>query len=148
MVLLHSITILSNKYKVNIVFFVHRHPLYKNEFFPSVMSRNQYQVRSSMLHFNDNTNLVPRGQDGYDQLFKIRPLVDALLWRFRLGIVPTRELSIDESMMAFKGRTSMIQYISTKRTRYTILILVSNNSSSKKAPFTEYSDVKEHQNFT
>ncbi|KAL8561279.1 hypothetical protein ACOMHN_047134 [Nucella lapillus] len=44
--------------------------------FGTVMSRNRYELITRFLHFNDNSQLVPRGQEGYDPLFKVRRLLD------------------------------------------------------------------------
>jgi len=43
-----------------------------------VMSRNRFQLLSSFLHFCDNEQRISQGQEGYDPLFKIKPLIDVL----------------------------------------------------------------------
>ncbi len=48
---------------------------------------------------------------GYDRLFKVRPVLDAVLYRFGLYRQPERELSIDEQMIDFRGRCPARQVI-------------------------------------
>ena len=43
---------------------------YKEYFAPSVMSRDRYAAILAMLHFNDNGNYIPVGDDGHDKLLK------------------------------------------------------------------------------
>ena len=83
-----------------------------------VMSRDRYQIISSFLHFNDNTDYIPRGQDGYDALFKIRKLLDILEPLYLHFYSPSEQLSIDESMVGFKGRIHFLQYMPAKPTRF------------------------------
>ena len=59
---------------------------------------------------------VKKGQPGHDPLFKVRPFLDPLIRNFQEAYHPSRELSIDESMIGFKGRLSFIQYLPKKKT--------------------------------
>ena len=86
--------------------------------FTSVMGRNRYQILNSFLHFNNNENRKERGQDGYDPLFKIRPLLDFTAPIYRQVYGPGQALSIDESMVAFKGRSFFKQYMPKKPTKW------------------------------
>jgi hypothetical protein len=45
-----------------------------------------------------------------DKLFKLKPLIDCCTEKFSKSYFGTRELSIDESMIIFKGRSTMKQY--------------------------------------
>lgn len=62
----------------------------------------------------DNATLLPRTDPNYDKLGKIRPVVDIVLNQFLTAYNPHREASIDEAMIAFKGRSSMKQYVPKK----------------------------------
>lgn len=57
--------------------------------------------------------MPPRGPD-FDKLFKVRPLIYHLQTMYSSLECPSRHLSIYESMIAFKGRSGMKQYISMK----------------------------------
>ena len=62
----------------------------------------------------DNTTLPPRTDPTYDKLGKIRPVLDSVTQQFLTGYNPHCEVSIDEAMIAFKGRSSMKQYVPKK----------------------------------
>lgn len=50
----------------------------------------------------------------YDKLYKVRPLLDSLSKTNKDSYNPTREQSVDESMIKFKRRSSLKQYIPDK----------------------------------
>ncbi|KAJ8301309.1 hypothetical protein KUTeg_020296 [Tegillarca granosa] len=61
-----------------------------------------------------------RNHPGYDPAARIRPLLTYINNRFKQFCVPDRELCVDESLVATKGRTVMQQYIPTKAVKYGI----------------------------
>lgn len=63
---------------------------------------------------------VPRGQDGFNPLFKIQPLLDIVDPTYMQVYNPRRELSLDESMVKFKGRIFFRQYLPAKPTKWGI----------------------------
>ena len=73
----------------------------------NVMSRNRFGHILWNLHVNDNDK-IPRNNT--DKLYKLRPLVDSLNGNFLKLYDTSRYLSIDESMILFKGRHSIKQY--------------------------------------
>jgi hypothetical protein len=83
-----------------------------------VMTRMRFEKLSHYFHLNDNATAVERGQPGYDPLHKIRPLLEALSQTFPQCYVPRKELSIDEAMVAFKGKSFMKQYLPAKPTKW------------------------------
>ena len=84
--------------------------------FSDVMSRNRYQLLTSFIHFanNDQVNRPTRGQPGYDQLWKVIPLMDICDLIYQTVYGPGRNLSIDESMIRYKGRIHFRQYLPSK----------------------------------
>ena len=63
------------------------------------------------LHFADNAPERPvRGQAGYDPLWKILPRLD-LFEKCRPVYTPSCEWSINESIIKFKGRVHLRQYL-------------------------------------
>ena len=44
--------------------------------FKRVMPRNRFEILQTCLHFNDISGQIPKGQEGYDPLFKIQTLLD------------------------------------------------------------------------
>ena len=71
------------------------------------MSRERFQVILRNLHLNDNSKIDPSKKD---KLYKIRPMVEALNAKFQEVKRPEEHLSVDESMIKFKGRSSLKQY--------------------------------------
>lgn len=45
-----------------------------------------------------------RGQPGFDKLYKVRPLLDALKTRFKQQYSPHYIQAVDEAVIAYKGR--------------------------------------------
>ncbi|XP_015776889.1 PREDICTED: piggyBac transposable element-derived protein 4-like [Acropora digitifera] len=87
-------------------------------FFISTMSRTRYQQILRYLHFVDNSTLTPRGQDGYNKLGKIQPLLNLILPKFQETYCPSRNLSVDETLVKFKGKLSWKQFIKDKPARF------------------------------
>ena len=42
------------------------------------MSINRFEKIREMLHFNDNTNMIPKDHADHDRLHKLRPVIDFL----------------------------------------------------------------------
>lgn len=71
------------------------------------MARNRFDMILSCLHVNDNQTIPVNNKD---KLYKLKPLIDTLNKNFKEYYHGTRQLSIDESMILFKGRSTMKQY--------------------------------------
>ncbi|CAG5133940.1 unnamed protein product [Candidula unifasciata] len=96
------------------------------------MSRNRYQLLHRNLHFNNNDVRNERGQPGYDPLFKLRPLLDIILPTYRENYTPGCELSIDESMVRFKGRIYFKQqYLPAKPTKWGFKLFVLTDAKTQ-----------------
>ena len=48
----------------------------------NVMSRERFEQIKKFIHFNDNALMVPPGDDNFDRLFKVRPLLNHLQLKF------------------------------------------------------------------
>ena len=55
-------------------------------------------------HFNNIDNQIAWGKQGYNPLFKIKPLLDIVNPTYEKWCQPACNLSLDESMVKFKGR--------------------------------------------
>ena len=84
-------------------------PLLCTPIFSAIMSRNSFQLLLKFLHFNNNSNMPAP----IDTLFKLWPLLDH---------VSACNISIDESLLLWKGRLGFKEYILLKE-----LDLVWNN---------------------
>ena len=87
---------------------------FSSDNFSSLMSRRRFELILRFLHLNDSQTQPQREQTGFDKLYKIRPLLDLLTASFRDNYTPSQFLSIDESMISFKGRLSFLQYLPKK----------------------------------
>lgn len=55
---------------------------------------------------------MPNKNDpNYDKLYKIRPLLDILKMNFNKNYYKSENVAIDESMIKFKGRNYLKQYM-------------------------------------
>ena len=88
--------------------------------FSSVMPRNRYQLLKSFIHFNNNEERPRKDDPGYNPLFKIQPLIDICHPTYLTAYAPRKELSVDESMIRFKGRIAFRQYMPKKPTKWGI----------------------------
>ena len=77
----------------------------------------RFKALQSCLHLNDNTTVRKRGEPGYDKLHKIRPLMESIRENCQRCYSLHREVSVDEAMVGFKGRSSMKQYCPMKPTK-------------------------------
>jgi len=71
------------------------------------MSWKRFDDILCFLHINNNN---AKTTDNKDRLFKLRLLLDSINIRFMELYKVTREVSVDELMVLFKGRNSIKQY--------------------------------------
>ena len=85
-------------------------------YFPvaSRIPRKRFLEIQRYLHFTNNDTIIPRGQEGYDRLAKVRPIIESLRKQFLANYLPHKENAIDEAMVPFKGRSSLKQYLPLK----------------------------------
>ena len=96
--------------------------------FSSIMSRDRFSLLLRFLHLNDSTKYIPKGQPGYDPLYKLRPLVDPLIANFKAAFNLGREIAVDEGMIGFKGRLWFLQYMPKKPTKWGMKAFVLSDS--------------------
>ena len=89
-------------------------PALRDVYISSIMSRNRFSWLLSNVHLNDNDNQPKKGEDNYDRLYKVRPLLNSLSDTFSHSYKPTCNQSVDESMIRFKGRSCLKQYMPQK----------------------------------
>ena len=96
-----------------------------------VMPRNRFQEINNFLHFNDSSREVARGNPGHDRLFKVRPVLNYVRSKFETNFKPTKNIAVDEGMIAFRGRLSFRQYMPAKPTKYGIKVWMASDSSNR-----------------
>ena len=78
------------------------------------MFSRRFELILRFLHLNDLQIQPQRGQPGFNKLYKIRSLLELILPAFKDNYTPAQFLSIGESMIAFKGHLSFLQYLPKK----------------------------------
>lgn len=86
----------------------------RDPFISSCMSRDRFIWILKNIHLNDNSLQPKPSEDNFDKLYKIRPLLDILSDTFISSYKPSKNQAIDESMIKFKGRSSLRQYMPMK----------------------------------
>ena len=91
------------------------------------------------LHFNDNENPnYSPNDENRDRLHKVRPLINLLKEQTQRVYHPGKNLSVDESLVLYKGRLQFRQFIRTKRARFGIKLYESCTSDGITLNFLVY----------
>lgn len=81
-------------------------------------SRNRFLLIQRCLHFARNPKV--NEEKPADRLYKVRPIITFFNERMDEIYYPGRELSLDESMVLWRGRLVFHQYIKNKRHKFGI----------------------------
>lgn len=79
-----------------------------------LMPVNRFGWLLNNIHLNDNVLQPNRSDVNYDKLYKVRPLIDIISETFKACYNPTKCVTVDESMVKFKGRSTLKQYLKDK----------------------------------
>ena len=101
-----------------IEYYWNKSKLFGSEVIQNTMSRDRFELLLKFLHFSNNQE----EHADQDRLFKLRPLLDFLRARFKSIDVPGSVISIDETMVPWKGRLLFKQYIPGKAHKYGVKI--------------------------
>lgn len=66
------------------------------------------------IHCNDSSLEPKRGSPNFDKLYKLKPVIEKLEECIQKSKNLTQDVTIDESMVKFKGRSTLKQYIPQK----------------------------------
>lgn len=88
--------------------------IFHDNYISKAMNVKRFAWILSHLHLNDNSLQPKKGDVLFDKLYKLRPLLQHLSERFLSVFHPSEYQSIDESMVKFKGRSSLKQYMPKK----------------------------------
>ena len=86
--------------------------------FREIMPRDRFLILLQFFHVVNNNDQPLRDDAAYDKAFKIRPVIDYLVPKWQQYFGPDRELSVDESIIPFKGRTTLKQYMPDKPNKW------------------------------
>lgn len=96
---------------------------------PSIMPRDRFFDIMRCLHLVDSSLQKKKGEDGYDPIYKVRPLIEHFSVVFPCFYQPSQHLAVDEMMVGTCCHISFLQYLPNKPTKFGIKILV--NSEAK-----------------
>ncbi|GFV83483.1 probable RNA-directed DNA polymerase from transposon BS [Trichonephila clavipes] len=95
-----------------------KRPSLSTPFFGKVMGELRFGLLMKFLHF---VNIESSSDlDHNTKLKKIREFHNLIVHKFKSVYVPKPDISVDESLIAYKGRLSWKQYIPQKRARFGI----------------------------
>ena len=94
------------------------------------MTKNRFEEISQYLHFNNSTKEPACGAENFDRLFKVRAVIDYVRSRCQNTFKPTKNIYVDEGMVAFRRRLSFKQYMPAKPTKYGIKVWMAADSSN------------------
>ena len=80
----------------------------------NVMPLKRFEELRAYLHFNNNKLMQPTDDPVHDRAFKVRPVLDYLNSCFLNGMSATKNQSVDEHMVKFKGHNILKQYVKGK----------------------------------
>ncbi|XP_067140739.1 piggyBac transposable element-derived protein 4-like [Centruroides vittatus] len=83
--------------------------------FGKMFPRTRFYHLLRFFHLVDNTKFPGLGESGYDPCAKYQPLVDHANRVFRHHYTPHQEISVDESLVGTKIKTSRMQYLPEKK---------------------------------
>lgn len=75
------------------------------------MTSKRFKKLVETIPVNDKQQNLPRYDPHHDKLHKVRPLVDELNHLISGVYIPSNSISVDESLIPFKGRSSQKQYM-------------------------------------
>uniref|UniRef100_UPI00398EFAF2 piggyBac transposable element-derived protein 4-like n=1 Tax=Pristiophorus japonicus TaxID=55135 RepID=UPI00398EFAF2 len=84
----------------------------------SAMSRDRFWKINQYLHLRDNRGALDKSHPNHDPVYKVRALMEVVRCHFGQSYRPNRELSVDEGMVAYKGRLYFKQYAPAKPTKW------------------------------
>ncbi|XP_046685000.1 piggyBac transposable element-derived protein 4-like [Homalodisca vitripennis] len=88
---------------------------YNLQFFREYMSRDRFQLILRCLCFR---RVHPDAEAPADRLYKIRSIIQLFNDKMRSIYYPSKEMSLDEAMILWRGRLQFRQYVKGKRHKY------------------------------
>lgn len=113
-----------------------KHRLFNMPVFSNFMSRDRFMLILRCLHFSRNP--LPGQPKPADRLYKIRPLIDYFNSKMTEVYYPGKHLSLDESMVLWRGRLLFRQYIKNKRHKYGVKLYLLTEPDGTVLKFAVY----------
>ena len=90
---------------------------------------DRFEKISQYFHANDHTQ-YNRNDPNQDKIFLVRPIFTIVADKCLEAYLPHKECSVDETIIAFKGRLRFRQYMLAKLTKYGIKEWVCTDSEA------------------
>lgn len=103
---------------------------FANHGIKKTMAKSRFEEIRCYLHFGDSSREPARGDANYDRLFKVRSVLDYVRNKCNNNFKPTKNISVDEGMIGFRGKLSFRQYMPAKPTRHGIKVWMAADSSN------------------
>ena len=133
---------------INLIMGIKKLPSYKDywssrfemrdAYISSIMSRDRFSWILTNLHLNDNSLQPNRNAQNFDKLYKLRPLLDVLSVTYKNSLKPSQHQAVDESMIRFKGRSSLKQYMPNKPVKRGYKVWIRSDKSGYVCQFQIY----------
>lgn len=94
----------------------------------------------SNMHCNDNILEPKRGSPNFDKLYKVWPVIEKFGECFQKSKNLFQELTTDESMAKFKGRSTLKQYMPQKPIKKEYKIWMLNDKTKYMSKFQVYTE--------
>lgn len=92
-------------------------PMIETPFFSRTMPRNRFIQLLTFMHFSNNEEITPNS----GRLYKVQPIVDYFTEKFKNIYSPEQNLSLDESMIPWRGGLKFRVYMANKINKYGVL---------------------------
>ena len=102
-----------------------RHPS-----FGEIMTRERFEKLLKYMHVHDARQNPARGTPGHDRLCLVRSVIDTVNNGCIGNYLPNKQVSVDEAMIAYKGRLSFKQYLPAKPTKFGVKVWVRADPSN------------------
>lgn len=93
-------------------------PFLRVECVASVMTADRFKKIIENIHCNDNETQPHKSDPAFDKLHKVKPIVELLNASSRSIYKPSGVVTVDESMIPFKGRYALKQYMPNKPVKW------------------------------
>ena len=94
------------------------------------MTQTRFMKLMEYLHVSERANEPAWNNPNYDKLFKIWPVLNMVQQTFKDHYKPSQNQTINEGMVAFKGRLSYMQYLPSKPIKWGIKIWMQCDAES------------------
>lgn len=101
------------------------------------MGLKRFETLKRFFHVNDNTKMPKRGEENFDVLYKVRPMIDSLVTKCR-NLQQEECHSIDEQIIPTKSRSPIRQYLPKKPHKWGIKVWARCGVSGIVYDFTVY----------